>query len=87
MRRRITQQKLAKYSSILLDIIQPRHIAVTPVPPVSYAMYTGTPPPNPRYVYKIIPSAPPDPVPSEYPLSELDQKDGFVHLSNSTQVR
>ena len=45
------------------------------------------PDPLPKYVYKIIPSAPPDPIPEAYPLSELDQKDGFVHLSTSWQVR
>jgi len=38
-------------------------------------------------VYKIVPSAPPDPLPAEeYPLSELDRKDGFVHLSTAWQV-
>ncbi|EMR65463.1 hypothetical protein UCREL1_7560 [Eutypa lata UCREL1] len=44
------------------------------------------PSPLPTYVYKILPSAPPTPLPSEYPLSELDRKDGFVHLSSATQV-
>ncbi|KAK7750537.1 hypothetical protein SLS62_007513 [Diatrype stigma] len=44
------------------------------------------PSPLPTYVYKILPSAPPSPLPSEYPLSELDQKDGFVHLSSAAQV-
>lgn len=46
-------------------------------------------PPNPlpKYVYKIIPTAPPSPIPSPYPLSALDEKDGFVHLSTSWQVR
>ncbi|KAI0472616.1 hypothetical protein GGR56DRAFT_572790 [Xylariaceae sp. FL0804] len=45
-------------------------------------------PPNPlpEYVYKIVPSAPPDPLPAEYPLSELDRKDGFIHLSTASQV-
>ena len=42
---------------------------------------------EPDFVYKIVPSAPPTPIPSQYPLSELDQKDGFVHLSTGTQVR
>ena len=41
----------------------------------------------PKYVYKIIPTAPPEPLPAEYPLSELDQNDGFVHLSTAEQVR
>ncbi|KAI1335415.1 hypothetical protein F5Y15DRAFT_419903 [Xylariaceae sp. FL0016] len=44
------------------------------------------PSPLPNYVYKIVPTAPPTPLPSEYPLSELDQKDGFVHLSTATQI-
>ncbi len=47
----------------------------------------AAPTPLPRYVYKIVPSAPPEPMPEHYPLSELDQKDGFVHLSTSWQVR
>ncbi len=45
------------------------------------------PVPLPQFVYKIIPSAPPEPIPDSYPLSELDQKDGFVHLSAAFQVR
>ncbi|KAI8633961.1 hypothetical protein F5Y19DRAFT_471221 [Xylariaceae sp. FL1651] len=40
----------------------------------------------PTYVYKIVPTAPPSPIPAQYPLSELDQKDGFVHLSTATQI-
>jgi hypothetical protein len=44
------------------------------------------PDPMPNYVYKILPSAPPDPIPTPFPLSELDAKDGFVHLSSSWQV-
>ncbi|KAI1485629.1 hypothetical protein F5X96DRAFT_659097 [Biscogniauxia mediterranea] len=44
------------------------------------------PDPLPTYVYKIVPEAPPCPLPAEYPLSELDQKDGFVHLSTATQI-
>ncbi|KAH8911693.1 hypothetical protein BR93DRAFT_921670 [Coniochaeta sp. PMI_546] len=44
------------------------------------------PNPLPRYVYKIIPTAPPSPIPSPYPLSLLDQKDGFVHLSTAAQI-
>ncbi|ENH62416.1 hypothetical protein FOC1_g10012649 [Fusarium oxysporum f. sp. cubense race 1] len=40
----------------------------------------------PRFIYKIVPSPPGDPFPKEHPLSELDQNDGFVHLSTSTQV-
>lgn len=44
------------------------------------------PTPLPTYVYKIVPTAPPSPIPAQYPLSELDQKDGFVHLSIAKQV-
>lgn len=40
----------------------------------------------PKFVYKIIPTAPSDPLPAEYPLSELDQTDGFVHMSTAEQV-
>ncbi|TXT10667.1 hypothetical protein VHUM_02172 [Vanrija humicola] len=50
---------------------------------------------NPTYIYKIFPSATvdsrfyfPTPIPSshEFFLSELDSKDGFVHLSTAQQV-
>ncbi|KAI0390861.1 hypothetical protein F5Y17DRAFT_461358 [Xylariaceae sp. FL0594] len=44
------------------------------------------PSPLPEYVYKIIPAAPPSPIPAAYPLSDLDQKDGFVHLSIASQI-
>ncbi|KAI0479566.1 hypothetical protein F4859DRAFT_439811 [Xylaria cf. heliscus] len=44
------------------------------------------PTPLPTYVYKIVPTTPPSPIPAQYPLSELDQKDGFIHLSIATQV-
>ncbi|KAI2625812.1 hypothetical protein GGR54DRAFT_637588 [Hypoxylon sp. NC1633] len=44
------------------------------------------PSPLPEFVYKIVPSAPPAPIPAEYPLSDLDRKDGFVHLSTGTQI-
>ncbi|KAI1260961.1 hypothetical protein F5Y18DRAFT_431750 [Xylariaceae sp. FL1019] len=44
------------------------------------------PAPLPAFVYKIVPTAPPSPIPAEYPLSELDQQDGFVHLSTATQI-
>jgi uncharacterized protein (DUF952 family) len=40
----------------------------------------------PRFIYKIVPSPPDDPFPKEHPLSDLDQNDGFVHLSTSIQV-
>ena len=45
------------------------------------------PSPLPTYVYKILPEAPPSPLPSPYPPSELDRKDGFIHLSSAEQVR
>lgn len=45
------------------------------------------PDPLPKYVYKITPTAPPEPIPEEYPLSDLDKQDSFVHLSTSWQVR
>ncbi|KAI1081261.1 hypothetical protein F5B20DRAFT_537565 [Whalleya microplaca] len=44
------------------------------------------PSPLPSLVYKIVPAAPPTPLPAEYPPSELDQKDGFIHLSIGTQI-
>lgn len=42
---------------------------------------------RPKYIYKIASSAPPDPIPTVYPLSELDKKDGFIHLSTAAQGR
>ncbi|KAI0352620.1 hypothetical protein OH77DRAFT_1485259 [Trametes cingulata] len=42
--------------------------------------------PLPRYVYKILPSPPPTPIPEELPLSDLDRRDGFIHLSTAAQV-
>lgn len=42
---------------------------------------------TPVYFYKIVPSAPPEPFPAEYPLSELDAADGFIHFSTAAQVR
>lgn len=44
------------------------------------------PSPVPKYVYKISPEAPPDPLPASLPLSALDAQDGFIHLSTATQV-
>ncbi|KAH8671112.1 hypothetical protein BX600DRAFT_509814 [Xylariales sp. PMI_506] len=44
------------------------------------------PSPLPTYAYKILPGQPPSPIPVEYPLSELDQTDGFVHLSTASQI-
>ncbi|KAM0279224.1 hypothetical protein ACHAQH_004681 [Verticillium albo-atrum] len=44
------------------------------------------PSPLPTYLYKIIPSAPPTALPQEWPLSDLDRKDGYIHLSTARQV-
>lgn len=40
----------------------------------------------PRYVYKIVDTEPPFPIPDVFPPSELDKKDGFIHLSAPWQV-
>lgn len=42
--------------------------------------------PSPKYVYKILPEAPPDPLPASLPLSPLDAQDGFIHLSTAAQT-
>ena len=42
--------------------------------------------PVPAYVYKITDAPPPNPIPHTLPLSELDQGDGFIHLSNASQT-
>lgn len=42
--------------------------------------------PLPKYVYKILPEAPPDPLPASLPLSALDAQDGFIHLSTAEQT-
>ena len=44
------------------------------------------PGPIPRYVYKILSSAPPSPIPNDMPLSDLDRTDGFIHLSTGWRV-
>ena len=44
------------------------------------------PSPFPRYVYKILPEVPPDPLPASLPLSALDAQDGFIHLSTAAQT-
>ncbi|OLN86449.1 hypothetical protein CCHL11_06416, partial [Colletotrichum chlorophyti] len=40
----------------------------------------------PEYLYKIVPEEPPSPTPEQYPLSDLDRNDGFIHLSTAEQV-
>ena len=42
--------------------------------------------PLPAYVHKILSTAPPSPIPAALPLSDLDRKDGFIHLSNASQI-
>ncbi|KAF1973927.1 hypothetical protein BU23DRAFT_126873 [Bimuria novae-zelandiae CBS 107.79] len=46
----------------------------------------AAPSPPPNYLYKILPSAPPSPLPDRLPLSDLDKNDGYIHLSTSQQV-
>lgn len=46
----------------------------------------AAPSPLPNYLYKILPSPPPQPLPAVLPLSPLDSKDGFIHLSTAVQV-
>ncbi|ESZ92963.1 hypothetical protein SBOR_6629 [Sclerotinia borealis F-4128] len=42
----------------------------------------------PTYIYKILPSdaKPSSPLPEALPVSDLDQRDGFVHCSTSQQL-
>lgn len=42
--------------------------------------------PDPVYLYKILDEAPPHPLPDVLPLSALDAKDGFIHLSIAKQT-
>jgi uncharacterized protein (DUF952 family) len=44
------------------------------------------PTPLPTYLYKILPTSPPSPLPERLPLSDLDKNDGYIHLSTSEQV-
>lgn len=46
------------------------------------------PTPLPTYIYKILPSSPPppSPLPEILPLSSLDARDNFIHLSTSAQI-
>ncbi|GAO46724.1 hypothetical protein SAICODRAFT_28829 [Saitoella complicata NRRL Y-17804] len=44
------------------------------------------PTPLPAHIYKLLPSPPPSPLPPALPVSELDQNDGYIHLSTHTQV-
>ncbi|KAK0101107.1 hypothetical protein ONS95_012909 [Cadophora gregata] len=51
-------------------------------------MSNSTPTPLPKYIYKILPStpAPPTPLPASLPLSALDSRHNFMHLSTSSQI-
>ncbi|KAF2733775.1 hypothetical protein EJ04DRAFT_512920 [Polyplosphaeria fusca] len=46
----------------------------------------AAPYPLPTYLFKILPSAPPSPLPERLPLSDLDRNDGYIHLSTSEQT-
>lgn len=40
----------------------------------------------PKYLYKILDEAPPQPLPETLPATELDTNDGFIHLSTAEQT-
>lgn len=40
----------------------------------------------PKYLYKILDQPPPSPLPETLPSTELDRKDGFIHLSTAEQT-
>ncbi|RDX49932.1 hypothetical protein OH76DRAFT_1403176 [Lentinus brumalis] len=42
--------------------------------------------PLPTYIYKILATPPPAPIPPVLPLSDLDAQDGFIHLSTAAQI-
>lgn len=44
--------------------------------------------PPPRYLYKIVPSTSrvPEPLPDRLPVSLMDQRSGFIHLSTAHQI-
>ncbi|KAK4544369.1 hypothetical protein LTR36_004260 [Oleoguttula mirabilis] len=42
--------------------------------------------PPPTYLYKILDAPPPSPLPKTLPSTELDAKDGFIHLSSAEQT-
>lgn len=41
---------------------------------------------EPAFWYKILDAPPPSPLPDTLPSTELDVKDGFIHLSSAAQV-
>ncbi|KAF2767548.1 hypothetical protein EJ03DRAFT_296246, partial [Teratosphaeria nubilosa] len=42
--------------------------------------------PSPTYLYKLLESPPPSPLPETFPPTKLDAKDGFIHLSMAKQI-
>ncbi|KAK5111853.1 hypothetical protein LTR85_011751 [Meristemomyces frigidus] len=42
--------------------------------------------PSPTYLYKILDTPPPSPLPDSLPTTVLDAKDGFIHLSTAQQT-
>ena len=58
----------------------------TTTSPSSSSEPTLTTYPLPAYIYKILPSAPPSPLPPVLPPSALDAQDGFIHLSTASQT-
>ena len=41
----------------------------------------------PKYLYKILDEPTPEPLPETLPATDLDTKDGFIHLSTAEQTR
>lgn len=53
---------------------------------ITHKHIMSEPDPLPTHIYKILDSCPPKPLPAILSLSELDAKDGFIHLSSGDQV-
>lgn len=62
------------------SVVSPAHKTAHVTPSMPAPVYL------PRYVYKIVDSEPPSPIPEVFPPSELDKADGFIHLSTASQV-
>jgi len=76
--------RLPYWTTGLLD-----HRTTGPLPTVLKSLSNVTmpaPSPLPTKLYKILPSAPPSPLPERLPLSPLDHNDGYIHLSTAEQV-
>lgn len=41
---------------------------------------------QPKYLYKILPTPPPHPLPCTLPATPLDTQDNFIHLSTAAQT-